>query len=74
VLKEEINMGWVFPRKADFGNGNALHDRGGKCQQLLAKVMDFQFHALTLKLGRIKEIDQNIIDVSVAIIKLDMQQ
>jgi hypothetical protein len=31
LLREEINMGWVFPRKADFGDGNAFHDRGGKC-------------------------------------------
>jgi hypothetical protein len=30
-LKEEIDMGWVFPRKANFGNGSAFHDRGGKC-------------------------------------------
>jgi hypothetical protein len=41
VLKEEIDMGWVFPQKANFGNGNAFHDRGGKCQKLLIEVMDF---------------------------------
>jgi len=39
VLKEEIDMGWVFPKKANFGNGNAFHDRGRKCQKLLAEVM-----------------------------------
>jgi len=31
-LKEEIEMGWVFPGKANFGDGNTFHDRGGKCQ------------------------------------------
>jgi len=32
VLREEINMGWVFPKNANFGDGNAFHDRGSKCQ------------------------------------------
>jgi len=31
VLKEEIDMAWVFPRKVDFGDGNAFHDKGSKC-------------------------------------------
>jgi hypothetical protein len=26
VLKEETNTGRVFPRKANFGDGNALYD------------------------------------------------
>jgi hypothetical protein len=54
VLKEEIDMGWVFPRKEKFGDGNALHDRGGKCQQLLIEVMDFQLRALSFKLKKVK--------------------
>jgi hypothetical protein len=41
VLREEIDMDWVFPRKADVGDGNALYDMGGKCQWLLIKIMDF---------------------------------
>jgi hypothetical protein len=41
VLKEEIDMDWIFPRKITFGDGNALHNRGGKCQKMLVEVMDF---------------------------------
>jgi hypothetical protein len=36
--------------------------------------MDFQFHALSFKLGRVKEIDHNNTYANVATIKLDMQQ
>jgi hypothetical protein len=36
--------------------------------------MDFQFHALSFKLGRAKEVDHNNIYSNVATIKLDMQQ
>jgi hypothetical protein len=66
--------GLGFPMEANFGDGNALHDKGNKWKQLLAKVMDFRFHALSLKLGRVKEIDHMNTYANATTIKLDMQQ
>ncbi len=70
MLSEEINMGW-FPRKANFQDNNAFHDRRGKCYQLLVEVMDFQLHALSFKLGRVKKTYKNNVDVTVTTRKLD---
>jgi len=38
---------------------------------IASKVMDFQLHALSFKLGTIKETHQNNVDVNVAAHKLD---
>jgi hypothetical protein len=59
LVKEEINVGWVFVGKTDFENVATMHERPNKCKIMLEKTMDYQLHLLAVKLNREYDIDDD---------------
>jgi hypothetical protein len=55
LVKEEINVGWIFPRNPNLQDDNALFDRQNKCKVVLVDVMDCQVQTLCVKFGSVNE-------------------
>jgi hypothetical protein len=71
LVKEEINVGWIFPINPNLQNDNALFDRQNKCTIFLVDVMDCQVQTLYVKLGRIKEAFDPTPKVPITIMLID---
>jgi hypothetical protein len=41
LVKEEINVAWIFPRNPNLQDDNALFDTQNKCTIVLVDVMDY---------------------------------
>jgi len=50
-MREEINVGWVFPRNPNRQDDNALSNMYNKCRTILVDIMDCQVHAWSMKFG-----------------------
>jgi hypothetical protein len=59
LVREEINVGWVFVGKANFENVATRHERANKCKIMLARTMDYQLHLLVVKLNSEYDIDDD---------------
>jgi hypothetical protein len=55
LVKEEINVGWIFPRNPNLQDDNVLFDRQNKCTIVLVDVMDCQVQTLCMKFGQVNE-------------------
>ncbi len=53
LLKEDIDIGWLFITNVDFENNTNIHDIAIKWKYLLMEFWDFQLHALMVKMGRV---------------------
>jgi hypothetical protein len=68
LVKEEIDVAWVFPRNPNLQDDNALSNKYNKCRIILVDVMDCQVHALSMKFGRVKETIEKTSEVNIATI------
>jgi hypothetical protein len=59
LVREEINVGWVFVGKVDFEDVASMHERTNKCKTMLEETMDYQLHLLVLKLSKEHDIDDD---------------
>jgi hypothetical protein len=51
LVKEEIDVDWVFQKNLNLQNDNALFDRQNKCKAILEDVMDCHVQTLSMKLS-----------------------
>jgi hypothetical protein len=51
LVKEEIDVDWVFQKNLNLQDDNALFDKQNKCRIVLEDVMDCQVQTLFVKLG-----------------------
>jgi hypothetical protein len=65
LLKEEINLNWVFLGKPNLENDLSFHEKQKKCTCQLADYLDYQVQALSSKLGRIDPTKQNNVQAMV---------
>jgi hypothetical protein len=52
LVKEDIDVGWIFPRIPNLQDDSALFDKRNKCKIVLVDVMDCQIQALSVKQGK----------------------
>ncbi len=50
-VREDIDVGWIFPRNPNLQDDNALFDRHNKCKIVLLDVMDCHVQTLFMRLG-----------------------
>jgi hypothetical protein len=55
LVKEEINVVWIFLGNSNLQDDSALFDRQNKCTIVLVDVLDYQVQTLHVKFGGIKE-------------------
>jgi hypothetical protein len=51
LVKEEIDVDWVFQKNLNLQDDNALFDRQNKCRAVLEDVMDCHVQTLSVKLS-----------------------
>jgi len=59
LVREEINVGWVFIGKVDFEDATTMHERTNKCKTMLEETIDYQLHLLVVKLSKEHDIDDD---------------
>jgi len=59
LVREEINVGWVFIGKVDFEDVTTMHERTNKCKTMLEETIDYQLHLLVVKLSKEHDIDDD---------------
>ncbi len=71
LVREDIDVGWIFPRIPNLQDVNALFDRQNKCKIVLLDVMDCHVQTLSVRLGRIKKALESTLEVPIVCVLID---